>query len=267
MDEHVNQEVNQEEVVEPQASPEEQRAMELGWKPKDKWEGAPEDWVSAKWWLKYGDLEQQKISLESESKKKERVIGAMKEHYIHVKADAKAELIAQIKRDKQQAVKEENYERVAELDEQIDRINAGLDARFNQRDTELKEVEAEAVPPDPRFVEWNKHNSWYKLNSKEPMTEYADTIAIGYKARNPNATYEDIFKFVEDSVKSRFPEKFKTMPNSPVNDGGNNNAPRKPKNSGIKLDEAQKEAARAFGLTEEEYAKSLEEYDRKKGRA
>jgi hypothetical protein len=37
-------------------SPDEQRAMEHGWRPKEEWEGDPEDWVSAREFNRRGEL-------------------------------------------------------------------------------------------------------------------------------------------------------------------------------------------------------------------
>lgn len=255
-------------VVEtPTLTPDEQRALDLGWKPKDKWEGDESEWVPAKWWLKYGDLEQRSITLEAETKKKDRVIGAMKDHYVRVKDDAKAEVLAQIKKAKAEAVKQEDYQKVAELDYQVDQINSGLDNRFNKRDQEVQKVDTENVGPAPEFLEWNRHNSWYKYGSTtDELTRYADTVAVGFRQLNPTASYEQMLEFAEESVKAKYPDKFKPMPNNPVNESGSNNQPKPPKGgSKTRLTEAEKEVARNFGMTEEEYAKELEVYSKRKG--
>lgn len=266
----VKDEGKKDDVKEVQLSPEERRAIDLGWKPKDQWQGNEDDWVPAKWWLKYGDLEQTKIALEQQDKHKERVINAMKNRYMRVKEDSVKEALDIIKRQKREAMKEENFQAVAELDAQAELLKEGLENKFKQADAEFAQQDTQVNTPPPEFYRWNRENSWYKFgDTTDPMTVEADTLAFAIRSRNPNASYNEILSTVTEKIKRMFPEKFKKEPD-PVNavDEGSETGSRASKGtkSSYKLDAAQKEAAMRFGMTEAEYAKEIAEWERRKGR-
>ncbi len=264
--EEVKEEVVKEEIT---YTEDEKRAITLGWKPKEEWQGSEDDWVPAKWWLKYGDVEQRAVSLETETKKKDRVITAMKDHYVRVKEDAKNEVLQTIKRQKQEAVKNEDFQRVAELDAQADEIDHNLNTRFTKRDTDVaKDVNVPAGPP-VEFFEWNKINPWYRYGvSTDELTNEADTIAIGFANKNPQAAYGEVLKYTEERIKRMYPDKFepKPTPGTAVDDGAGrrSGSPAKPSNK-TKLDEAQKAAAAEFGMTEEDYYKSMVSWEKRRG--
>lgn len=254
--------------VEVKLSPDEEKAVSLGWKPKTEWDGPEDGWVPAKWWLKYGDTEQRVIALEAEQKHKEKVIAAMKGHYLRVKEDTKKELLDTIKRHKAIAIKNEDYQKVAELDLQANDLEANLDNSFKKVDAEVAKTD-QPTGPSPEFYQWNRENTWYKYGNKsDEMTVEADTLAVGYAQRNPGADYKDVLRYVEDKIKKIFPDKFKPAnePITAVDEGGTHIEPTRPRKGTIKLDAAQKAAAAAFNMSEEEYAKGLQEYEARKGR-
>lgn len=257
---------NQEKEV--KLTEDEERAVNLGWKPKEQWQGDPNEWVPAKWWLRYGDVEQRLQAAEAEAKHKEKVLGTMKNYYTRVKEDAVAEVRAQLQRAKRDAVKNEDYEKVAQLDANLQDLENGLKVKFEQVD---KEVNTQSQPsgPPPEFYAWNRENSWYKLGSSDELTAEADTLAIAYMARNPNAHYTEMLKDVGEKIKKLHPEKFKKEepPMNPVDDGGGENS-GKAKSGGSKLPKLtaeEKEVAARFGMSEEEYAKEKVKFEQRKG--
>jgi hypothetical protein len=247
----------------------EQRAIDLGWKPKDQWQGGETEWVPAKWWLKYGDVEQRAQTFESQDKQKTRVIEAMKGHYLRVKEDAKKEVLETIKRQKREAIKDEDFQKVAELDVQADLINNNLETKFRENDTHIQRDTQVDPGPDPEFFNWNRQNSWYKLGSTDSLTVEADSLAVGYKQKNPNASYKQVLEYVSDRIPKIFPEKFKKDEEvimTAVDDGTTSRqSPRKTEGK-YKLNDAEKEAAKMFGMTEEEYSKDLKKWDAQRGR-
>lgn len=250
-------------------SEDETRALNLGWKPKDQWQGNPDDWVPAKWWLKYGDVEQRALTAEQEAKHKEKVLGSMKNHYIRVKEDALAEIRDTIKRAKRDAMKNEDFARVAELDAEQEVLENNVKQKFAKADADAQnDTQAPAGPP-PEFFEWNRRNSWYVLNSKDELTSEADALAIAHMQRNPNSTYREMLVDVETKIKKLFPEKFKMEepPIMAVDDGGGEGGTRQPKQSSKapKLSDVEKEVAKRFGMTDAEYAKERDKYSERKG--
>lgn len=250
----------------PEYTPVELEAMEMGWVPKDQWKGAEEEWTPAKAFIKYGQLESKYKQAQSSASQNEKVIKSMKDYYLNVKEDAKKEILDTMKRAKREAVKNQDYERVAEIDLQMDELTDNLDRKFKRHDEELAVVEKTPQGPPPEFFEWNKKNSWYKLGEQSGLTKEADVLAVAYAQMNPTAPYQEVLDHVTDRIRKLFPEKFVNPKERPadVNEPGEVTGDTKNK-SKVKLTEAEKRAAEAFGLSYEDYAKGLKEWDQRKG--
>lgn len=267
MNEDLNQNDDNGNNNEVKLTEEETRAINLGWKPKDQWQGSPDEWVPAKWWLKYGDVEQRLLAAEQENKHKEKVLGSMKSHYTRVKEDAMAEVKQTIQRQKREALKNEDYQRVAELDAELEVLEGGLKNKFANVDKQVNEDTKQSGPP-PEFFEWQRHNPWYKPGTNDEVTGEADALALAYVARNPNSDYKTMLNHVTDRIKKVFPDKFKAEepPMTGVDEGGEQGSkPTKGGSKSPKLTEVEKEVAARFGMTEEEYAKERDSYNKRKG--
>lgn len=267
----MTEEIKDEGKDEVKLSEEETRAINLGWKPKDQWQGNPDEWVPAKWWLRYGDVEQRLLAAEQENKHKEKVLGSMKNHYTRVKEDAIAEVKQTIQRQKREALKEEDFQRVAELDAELEVLETGIKNRFNAVDKDVANDVNSAPPgPPPEFHEWNRQNPWYKLGSNDEITKEADALAIAYATQHgQNTDYRKMLDYVGDKIKKLFPEKFKQeeVPMTSVDDGGGEQGSRGTKGGpkAPKLTDVEKEVARRFGMTDDEYAKERDKYEKRKG--
>lgn len=253
----------------PQLSETEQQAIDNGWVPKDQWKGAEDDWVPAKQFIKYGQVEAELKRQRQEVSQKEKVIKTMKDHYLNVKEDAKREVVDTLKRTQKEAIKNEDYAEATKIGLQIDELEDNLDKKFSQHEQKMEEVSSTPPGPPPEFYEWNSRNGWYKMGQNDEMTIEADQLAIAYAKRNPNKTYQDMLEYVTDRIQKLYPEKF--VPKQKEREADDINEPGAVQNKGtsgktkIKLTDAEKEAAAAFGLTYEEFAESLKEYDKKKG--
>lgn len=268
MDEEIK---DQEEVKDetPTYSPEEQKAIDLGWKPKDQWQGEEADWVPAKWWLKYGDLEQRAITLESQNKQTDKVLNVLKTRYLRLKEDALKELQNNVKRRKQEAIKNEDYERVAQLDTEAEALTQALEVKFDENARQMQQEIPNSPPPE--FFQWNRENSWYKLgDTSDEMTVEADLLAAAMFAKDKNVPYEHVLKTVTDKIKRLFPDKFKKQESTPsaaaVDEGGSSGSrSRDGGKRSSRLSPLEKEMAARFGMTEEEYAKEQDAYVKRKG--
>ncbi len=253
-----------------QYSDTEKAALEQGWRPKGEWDGPEDEWVPAKAFMKFGEVQHSLKQAKQESSQKEKVIKAMKEFHLKVKEDAKKEVLDTLRRQKKEAIKGEDYQRVAELDLQLDELQSNLDTKFKAADEQLQRVEAANTPPHPDYLEWSRRNPWYIPGATTGITVDADSIGIGYAQRNPGATPIEVLEYVEDKIKKLYPESFKNPERSKpaaVDDGAgeraspdSSNTKRRPK-----LTEAEKQAAEQFGLTHEEYAEGLKKWDAQKG--
>lgn len=251
-------------------SPTEQEATATGWVPKEQWKGAEEDWVPAKAYLKYGKVESELKRTRAEASQKEKVIVAMKGYYVNVKEDAKKEVIDALKRQKREAVKNEDYTEVAKLDVQLDELTTNLDRKFAQHDQQVRTFEQQQpVAPPPEFYQWNSENTWYTLGGSDELSKEADILAEAYVKRNPNSAYPELLEWVGKKVKQMYPEKFKPSPRdreaADVNEPGEVVDEPRASKSRPKLTAEQKIAAANFGMTAEEYADGLKQWDKQKG--
>jgi hypothetical protein len=145
----------------------------------------------------------------SDASQKEKVIRSMKDYYLNVKEDAKKEVLDTFKRQKRDAIKNEDYAEVAKLDLQIDELTDNLDRKFKVNDEKFHAAEQQQqMGPPPEFFDWNKKNDWYVLGSQNGLTKEADVLAVSYAQLNPNASYPDVLKFVGEKIRQMNPDKF-----------------------------------------------------------
>jgi hypothetical protein len=246
----------------------EQEAIQSGWVPKDEWKGSEDDWVPAKQFVKRGQLEAELKRQRADGAHKEKVIKSMKDYYLNLKEDAKKEVLDSLKRSHREAIKSEDYVEATKISLQMEEMEDNLDRKFKQHDEQVAQVTAPVHTPPPEFFEWQNRNSWYKMGQDDEMTIEADQLAVAFAKRNPNKDYIEMLNYVTERMTKMYPEKFMTKQKERVADDVNEPGSVQSKGdnrSKTKLSPAEKEAAAAFGLTEQEYAEGLRELDKKKG--
>ena len=177
--------------------PVEQKASTMGWKPKEEWEGDPNEWRSAKEFVDRQSLFDKIDSLKS-------TIWELKKDYKNVfdkvsqseRARYDSE-IAQLKAERKQAAKEGDTEKVVEISERLEVAQAAP-----------PQPQTNTQGPDPTFETWVKENSWY--NTKPNLKEDADDFGIAYKTKNPNATFQQVLDHVTKKVKELHKDEFAT---------------------------------------------------------
>lgn len=203
-------EENKTEQVAPEDKPEapqlteiEQRALEMGWRPKEEFAGNEDDFIDAKEFVRRKPLFDKIESQSKEIKNVRKAVEALKEHYSAREAAAVQTALSKLKEARQEA------------------ISNADGAAFDQIDTEIKRVEKEAdrlqkldaeqpQEPDlhPEFVAWSKRNSWY--SDVGYMRKWADDYGI--ELARQGVAPADVLKKVETAVKKEFAHKF-TNPN------------------------------------------------------
>lgn len=187
----------------PQLTEIEQRALEMGWRPKEEFAGNEDDFIDAKEFVRRKPLFDKIESQSKEIKNVRKAVEALKEHYSAREAAAVQTALSKLKEARQEAI-----------------TNAD-GAAFDQIDTEIKRVEKEAdrlqkldaeQPQEPElhpeFVAWSKRNSWY--SDVGYMRKWADDYGI--ELSRQGTAPADVLKKVEAAVKKEFAHKF-TNPN------------------------------------------------------
>jgi hypothetical protein len=214
-----------------------------GWKPKDQWKRAPDDWVDAKTFVQRG-IESPAV-LARQNKVLVDKITNLEETTRTARSDAAA--IRQQLNDAVTTVgtmtemmrksEERAYARARrELkEEQAKAVESGDTAKFRQVETQLEALDRDKPevvaprtqtptpppaqqnqpPPNvhPAIRDFWARNQWYdpsktRADRDEDMMEYADRTHIGLQQTRPNLTMEQNLAEVEREVRMRFPGKF-----------------------------------------------------------
>lgn len=210
------EEKKEEEVTEVVLSPTETTAREQGWVSEEEWVAEGKDaseWRSAKEFVDRGELYRSIHSTKRELKQTQAALTALQKHHAHVFEKAQKQALDELKREKRVAIKEEDFQKLEAVEEQIEELTEQQQAEkkaFEQEQVQTA-VSQGAVHPD--FEVWTNRNTWYK--NDEELREYADFKGIKYTQKNPGVPPQEVLEYVEKQVKKQFPEKFGTRKAAP----------------------------------------------------
>jgi hypothetical protein len=235
-------------------SAEEQEAVDKGWNPEGV-EGKPN--LSADEFLRNESFFKEIHKLKRELKKNGEVVQALKEHNKQTSHKAYEKAVKDLKAAKKEAAKDEDLERVIEIDEQID----GLQDAKAEAD-KAAPVEAPAGLSEVDFKnaydDFTKANVWY--GRKPDMTIDAEAIYDLYSRQNPNALPEDRFEHVKSEMKKAYPDDFgnQNRKRSSVSTPSKSGTPNKSKTYSLNdVDQADRAIANTLiksgTMTESEY--------------
>ena len=260
VDESDESEEEQEIEQESEYSEEEIQAKEGGWKPKDEWEGAPEEWVTAKQFLRNGEYLRKIHNQNRKIKQLDDVVTTLAKQqkkifdagYDKAKKELKLQL-REANREGDDATAEVIEDRLEKLEER------------KVEDTKALEVKEEKAPiVAPEFESWVKRNDWFVKHSE--MRAYAEAEGIKHAMENPHKTNTEIYAYVTETVKKRFPERFgmakKTTlkRESPVDGGSKLTTVRKGESTTVRVSLSAEEKAVGRTLVAKGIYKNLNEY-------
>lgn len=176
----------------PEPTPSEVEARKLGWRPEAEFEGEEGKWVNADEFIARAPLFEKNRKLSRKIKDLESSVNLLKDHHSKVEEAAYKRAIDTLKAEKIKALDEGDHKSVVDIDEQI------IDLK--------KEAKKEKTADNPEFDEWKSRNSWYETDKE--LKEFADIVGYGYAATHGNPDKEEVYKYTEDLVRSKFPEKF-----------------------------------------------------------
>lgn len=255
-DQELNQEVpadNTPPAEEVKADPYETKALEMGWRPKDEWEGPEEDFIDAKEFVRRQPLFE-KIEHQSKAiKQLEKAFDALKTHHTKVKESEYQRALKSLKDARKEALREGEHERALAYEEKIEEVEQQK-AEFEQ---EAQQVDIpKQAEEHPEFVSWKEQNRWYTRDSE--LKEFADTygITLARKGMAPAKVLDEVAK----KVRQAFPEKFRN-PNKDKASAVETPTRRAAASDSIEMtdDEVRimKTIVRSGAMTEAEYKKEL----------
>jgi hypothetical protein len=231
----------------------EQRASSQGWRPKDEWEGDPDEWVSAREFVRAGELFKKIDDQNRTIKDFKRTLDDFAKHHSRVQKVEYDRALNDLKAQKKAALNEGDADAVIDVDEKIALV----------RDAQKEATQPVRVPDAPAelspvFVAWSNRNTWY--NNNKAMRAYADRLGNELGTQGMSAT--DLLNNIEQEVKKEFPERFRNpnrdKPGSvegSTNKGGG-------KGDSFQLTEDERRVMQRFiktvpGMTEEKYKSDL----------
>lgn len=227
----------------------EERAAAQGWRPKDEWDGDPDEWVSAREFVRAGELFKKIDDQNRTIKEFKKTIDELAKHHSKVAQAEYDRALKDLKAQKKEALEIGDADAVIEADERIAVI------REAQKTPPIQTPEVPTL--NPVFEAWLGRNGWYR--NQPAMKAYADRLGVELGG---TMSPTDILSHIEKEVKKEFAHKF----NNPKRDEpsaveGSTNKGGKGKNSYSLTDEERRVMQRFVktvpGMTEEKYIADL----------
>jgi hypothetical protein len=185
------------EQEQPEVSPVELRARELGWRPKEEFSGDEDNFVDAKEFVQRQPLFEKIEHQSRELKNVKKTLDALKGHYTKVQETEYQRALAALQASKADAINEADGQRAVAIEAQIDRAK--------QEFQRIRQDEEAPTTNDPaEFVSWKAKNAWYEKD--ESMRLLAD--AYGGKLAREGLSPPEVLAAVAKKVKEEFPHKF-----------------------------------------------------------
>lgn len=190
----------------------EQKAVEQGWKPKEDFEGNPDDFVTAAEFMRRGELfgkiKEIKNEMFSQRQAHAEELRAMHNEMMKMRKSALEQARNELKT---QLNATEDKDEAVRLASEVHKVETQI--------AEVKEPEPK-VPEHPSVTAWmNANRTWYSVDPE--MTMEADTTAAIYLRTHPGASPDQVFEVVDKKIRRSFPDKFEggskvTTPPSPA---------------------------------------------------
>ena len=191
----------------PELLAQEQEAKQLGWVPKEDFNGDPDQWRPADAYLKRGkeingflrkDLEKIRAAHATEIAELRGTLEEFKTFHNSSLADAKKKVIEELKAAKVEAIEQGDGARVVELDDQIEKVKEAAKP-VQQTQPEPKE--------NKEYYSWLKDNQWY-ITKRNIFGDAAEEYGHLIHAENPNLKGIDFLNEVTERMKEGFPDLF-----------------------------------------------------------
>jgi hypothetical protein len=172
-------------------SPVEQRAYDDGWRPEDQFEGNPDNWKTAGEYNLYGEMQTQVRDAKAETRRAQDDMDSRIASLNKLHAAQQTAAINDLKAKQRQAVEEADTALYDQLQTQIE-------------NTVVEPVQSAQPAKAPEITAWEAKNSW--INDPTDDRTVQAQMFYGQASAKAGATYESVFKFVDDQLAKLYPE-------------------------------------------------------------
>ena len=208
LEEEIEEEGSEEEeqVSESEFTEEEIQAQESGWRPKDDWDGDPDEWVTARQFLRNGEFLKRIHNQNRKLKQLEGVVDTMAKQHRKMFDSGYEKAKREIKAGLRQAIHDGDENAADAYEERLEQLETAKDQEVQKLPKVEPDTEQSKNQIPPEFVSWVKRNDWF---TKYPeMRAYAEMIGVQYAQNNPEYTNVEVYSYVTDETRKRFPERF-----------------------------------------------------------
>ena len=192
-------------------NPIDEAARAQGWVPQEEWDGDPTQWRDAQVFLERGEYFKTMGTQRKQIDKLNAMVEKMADIQASTREDERQRVLKELSQQKYAAMEEGEFNKVVDIDSEMEKIRSAplTSVPDVQGQTEDKYTQ-------DKIADYIDNNSWYRTNPD--MRQYADSIAVGFRNSNPNATIDDVLEYTDSETKIRYPEQFgKQVPSaSPV---------------------------------------------------
>jgi hypothetical protein len=174
----------------------EQQALEMGWRPREEFDGDDDDFIDAKEFVRRKPLFDKIENTSKELKQVRKALEQFKTHYSAVKETEYNRAMSALKEARKTALADGDGDRFESIDAEIQ-----VDEIQKAKNTPIVQDEP-AFPPE--FVAWKEQNKWY--DNKRFMKAFADDYGVELHKRGLSPT--EVLKQVAQEVRKKFPDEF-----------------------------------------------------------
>jgi hypothetical protein len=178
----------------PEANPIETQAREMGWRPKEEFEGDASKWVTADIFVARAPLFEKIDHQSRELKAMKQTMNEFRKHHEKVAEMEYKRAMEDLRAQRRVALEDGDLVTAEEIRDKMDVL---------QKPTLPPEPTVQQPPKE--FVEWQEKNTWYAQD--EELRDFADFkgVQLARQGVAPN----EVLKQVSAIVKKQFPDKFK----------------------------------------------------------
>jgi hypothetical protein len=193
------------EPVEKILSDVEQKAMDMGWRPREEFAGEDEDFVDAKEFVGRKPLFDKIESVSREAKATRKALEALQTHYTKVKETEFNRALKELKATRSQALVDGDVDRFNAIEEELEQIAEDKE-KFSK---EQQRIQPEDQQVHPEFAQWIARNPWYE--SQPHMHAFAEQVGARFQGsvRAGTMTPQQVLKEIEKAVREEFPNRFR----------------------------------------------------------
>lgn len=206
-----------------QMSESEQQAREKGWRPKEEFDGNPDDWVSHKEFNQRTEL-YDKISHQSKTiKNLNKKLDALIKHNEGLAERTRKKTLEELKAKQREAVQHGDTEAFEEAEKQIEEVSSEDVFTLEEDETEQETEQAQQIEIPQVVQDFAAKNKWFEKDKE--MTDFM-IWKTQQVIQSEGLTLEDALPVAEKHVKQTFAHKFRNPNKSkPTSVMGGSNKP------------------------------------------